>query len=124
MRALLDDDVQGTSSEPQYGVGVGAGNLGGGAAPEFVVLSASTLHVYADGLPTLDKTNLSSGAADPCPIDFSGAAGRHRPGEPRGDRRAADGERHADRGGTPVKTGAGHVSLFEIDAVGGRSPAR
>ena len=56
-------------ADPDFGVGVGAGNIGGGAAPEIVVLSSSTLHVYVDGLATNHLA--STGAADPCPIDFS-----------------------------------------------------
>ena len=31
------------------------GNVGGGAAPDIVVLSQDTLHIYVDGLPTMDK---------------------------------------------------------------------
>ena len=37
-------------------LGVAAGNIGGGAAPEIVVLSGSTLHVYVDELPANDRT--------------------------------------------------------------------
>ena len=63
-------DVPGDGPEAQYGVGVGAGNIGGGAAPEFVVLSSNTLHVYVDSLPTVDRTYVSPGTADPCPDRF------------------------------------------------------
>ncbi len=109
----------GTSGEAQYGVGVGAGNLGGGAAPEFIVLSASTLHVYADSLPTLDKTYPSSGTTDPCPIDLSALLGDTE----RANRAVivapllASGTQIAV--GTPAKSGVGHVSVFEYDAVAG-----
>ena len=40
--------------EAQYGIGVGAGHIGGGAAPELVVLSQDTLHIYVDGLATTE----------------------------------------------------------------------
>ncbi len=60
-----------TVGETQYGVGVGAGNIGGGAAPELVVLSQDTLHVYVDGLPTTEAARKWTGAADPCPLEFS-----------------------------------------------------
>ena len=60
-----------TVSENQFGVGVGAGNIGGGAAPELVVLSEDALHVYVDGLPTTEVARKWSGDADPCPLWFS-----------------------------------------------------
>lgn len=109
---------RGTSNEAQYGVGVGAGSLGGGIAPDFVVLSADILHVYMDGLPTIDKTYSSSGATDPCPIDFSALLEESE----RANRAVivaqllASGMQIAV--GTPVNSGVGHVSLFEYDAVG------
>jgi len=104
-----------TVGEPQYGVGVGAGHLGGGAAPEFIVLSSNILHVYVDGQPSLDSRYESLGTADPCPIDFSALL-------PEADRvnRAvivapllATGTQIAV--GTPTVSGAGHVLVFDFD---------
>ena len=114
---------RGTSNEPQYGVGVGAGNLGGGTAPDFVVLSADTLHIYVDGLPTIDKTYASSGEPIPVRSGFALLDDAER-----ANRAvivgAAAGERHADRGGDAGHSGIGHVSLFTSTPSVTRSPAR
>ena len=111
-----------TKAEGQYGVGVGAGNIGGGAAPEFVVTSSNILHVYVDGEPTADRTYVSAGAADPCPIDFSAAL-------PEADRanRPIIVDKLLSSGvqigvGTPVTTTGGHVAIFDFDATNTTNP--
>ena len=81
--------------ERQFGVGVGAGHIGGGAAPELVVLSEDTLHIYVDGLVTTEVARKWSGAADPCPLEFPPGGAR---GQSRRDRRVVARGRHADRG--------------------------
>ena len=105
-----------TKAEGQFGVGVGAGNLAGGAAADFVVTSTNTLHLYIDGGPTAERTYVSAGAADPCAIDFSGAL-------PESDRanRAIIVDKLLSSGvqiavGTPVTTTGGHVAIFSYDA--------
>ena len=101
--------------EPQYGVGVGAGNIGAGAAAELVVLSANTLHVYVDGQPTTEITYESTGASDPCPIDFS----TNLPERDRASRAVLvaplQGGATQIAVGTPAVSGAGHVSIFDVD---------
>jgi hypothetical protein len=105
-----------TKAEGQYGVGVGAGNLAGAAAADFVVTSANILHLYIDGEPTVERTYTSAGAADPCPIDFSAAL-------PESDRatRAIIVDKLFASGmqiavGTPVTTTGGRVAIFEYNA--------
>jgi hypothetical protein len=108
----------GTQPEGQFGVGVAAGHLGGGADPEFVVLSGSALHVYVDGVLAMDRKQMA-GAADPCPIDFSS----NLPEDARLNRAVmvenllASGTQIAV--GTPATSGAGHVSVFDFDATTG-----
>jgi hypothetical protein len=98
--------------EKQYGVGVGAGHIGGGAAPELVVLSEDTLHVYVDGLTTTEAARKWTGDADPCPLWFA-------PGLPEPNRAVivesllAAGTQIAV--GTPGVSGAGHVTVFAVD---------
>jgi hypothetical protein len=112
-----------TQAEGQFGVGVGAGNIGGGAAPEFVVTSSNTLHVYVDGEPTADRTYVSSGAADPCPIDFSSALS-----ESERANRAIIVDKLLSSGvqiavGTPVATtSGGHIAIFDFDAANTVTP--
>ncbi len=106
-------------ADPYFGVGVGAANIGGGAAPEIVVLSSSAVHVYVDGLATNHLTGISTGTADPCPIDFSS----NLPDRDRVNRAVivapllASGTQIAV--GTPTVSGAGHVSIFDVDVTTG-----
>jgi hypothetical protein len=109
-----------TLAEGQFGVGVAAGNFGGGAAPEFVVTSTDTLHVFVDSQSNVDRTHVSAGAADPCPIDFSGAL------DPldRANRAlivdTLGGSSMKIAVGTPVATATGgHVAIFDFDAATG-----
>jgi hypothetical protein len=106
-------------ADPWYGVGVGAGNIGGGAASEIVVLSSTVLHVYVDGQTNSDKTRPTAGAADPCPIEFSSnlddrdfvnRAVLVAPLTGTGTQIAV---------GSPVKSGVGHVSVFDFDVATG-----
>lgn len=105
--------------DPYFGVGVGAGNIGGAATPEIVVLSSSAVHVYVDELATNHLTHPSMGAADPCPIDFSSnLLDRDQVNRPviiapllaSGTQIAV---------GTPTVSGAGHVSIFDVDLTTG-----
>ena len=109
-------------AEGQYGVGIAAGNIAGGAAPEVVVMSSATMHVYADVvLPATgtEFTRTSAGAADPCPIEFTSAL----PPRDRNNRAViidqllASGTQIAV--GTPTASGPGHVSIFNFDATNG-----
>lgn len=52
----------------RFGLGVGAGVLAGGAAPDFVVASESQLAVYLDGDPT--KAVIAPDAAATCPLNI------------------------------------------------------
>jgi hypothetical protein len=75
LRLGLDGDYPVTaitaSPEPLFAVGVAAGQIGGGAQPELVVLSADTVHVYPDGTTAgLSYTDTGAGG---CPITFSTA---------------------------------------------------
>jgi hypothetical protein len=107
------------SAYPYFGVGVGAGNVGGGATPEIVVLSSSAVHVYVDAQATNLLTRPSMGAADPCPIDFSS----NLPDRDRVNRAVivapllASGTQIAV--GTPSVSGVGHVSIFDVDVTTG-----
>jgi hypothetical protein len=64
-----------TASDPLLGVGVAAGNLTGGAAPDLVAASSSLLHVFVDG----STTDIAPGAGDlaSCPITLSGQLSNH-----------------------------------------------
>jgi hypothetical protein len=57
-----------TGPEPELGIGVAAGDIGGGAAADYVALSSTSLHVYVDGAATSDLVRSDEGAADPCPV--------------------------------------------------------
>jgi hypothetical protein len=104
--------------EDQYGVGVAAGNIGGGLDPEVVVLSETTLHVYVDSMPTNDKTHTPA-AGEACVINFS-------PNLKVSDRvnRAVIvapfmGGNPQIAVGTPAPTGTGVVSIFDVDVATG-----
>ena len=105
--------------DPWFGVGVAGGHLGGGAAPEIVVVSSTIIHVYVDSQVTNEKTHGSAGAADPCPIEFSSNLDDRdqvnravivAPLTATGTQIAV---------GSPVKTGVGHVSVFDVDVATG-----
>ena len=110
---------QATVPENQYGVGVGAGNIGAGADPEIVVLSETTLHVYVDSSPSADRKHTPA-AGDPCPLFFS-------PNLNDADRvnRAViiaplmGGATPQIAVGTPAPTGLGAVSIYDFDAASG-----
>jgi len=109
-------------AEGEYGNGVAVGNVSGAAAPEFVVLSSDTLHVYADvvlpGIGT-EHTRVWSGAADPCPLQFTTSL---LPRD-RANRAVLIGPLFASgmqiAVGTPTAAGAGYVSIFDFDATAG-----
>jgi len=102
--------------EGLFGVGVGAGNIGGGAAAERVIVSASTVHVYTDGVATAEHTYPSLGATDPCPIDFSSTL----PTRDQANRAVLiapfTGTAMQIAVGTPSVSGPGHVAIFDFDA--------
>ena len=104
--------------EVEYGVGVGAGNIGGGPAPEFVVTSSTKLHVYVDGQAS-NHLQLEAASSAGCPIDFSLSlserARRNRPVIVAG--LLATGTQIAV--GTPATSGSGHVSIFNVDVTTG-----
>jgi hypothetical protein len=112
-----------TSLERQFGVGVAAGQLGGGAADDFVALSENTLHVYVDGLATANDVYYIAGASDPCPITLSPALAR-------GIRRNRavvigrfTGTTTQIAVGTPSSDMSipGTVSIFDVDTAAGRA---
>jgi hypothetical protein len=109
----------GTTGEPWYGVGLGAGNLGAGADPEIIVVSSNKLHVYVDSLPTMNKQYDSVGATDPCPIDIP----TNLPVDDLLNRAVivapllGSGTQIAV--GAPKQTGSGNVSIFNYDATAG-----
>jgi len=120
----LDSPFQTTTfknvNEGQFGVGVGAGNFGGGAAPEFIVTSSNSLHVYVDGQPNNDSAYVSAGATDPCPIDFSA----NLPVLDRANRALIVDTLGTSSMkiavGTPVAAASGgHVAIFDFDAATG-----
>jgi hypothetical protein len=108
-------------AEGQFGVGVAAGDIGGGAAPEYVVLSSNTLRVYLDGVNSTSSvfSYVSQGAADPCPIDLSALL----PNRARANRpvmiASLLGTGTQIAVGTPTTSGSGHVSIFNFDATSG-----
>jgi hypothetical protein len=113
--------VASTTSEPGFGEGVAAGNLGGGASAEVVVLSSTQLHVYADGhatspLPAVVDDGVTAAA---CPIYFPTSAANQL-------NRAVTIANLQLTGpqvvvGTPsaIPTSPGHVSIFNVDVTGG-----
>jgi hypothetical protein len=113
-----------TSIEPQFGAGVAAGQLGGGAADDLVALSENTLHVFVDGLKSAnDVYYTAAGAADPCPITLS-------PLLPRPIRRNRavvigrfTGSAMQIAVGTPSTSESipGTVSIFDVDTAAGRA---
>ncbi len=108
-----------SSPEPQLGVGVAAANLGGGPAPELIALSAVALHVYVDGQASADLAHGDEGAGDPCPIALVNSL----PGSERVNRAVVVGPLLGTgvqiAVGTPTTTGAGVVSVFNVDVATG-----
>jgi hypothetical protein len=103
-------------SEGGYGVGVGAGNIGGDAAPEFVVLSSSALHVYKDSLPVTEWTRPALTPPDPCPLEFSSnLSDRDRVNRAVIVAPLMAGGRMQIAVGTPGISGNGAVSIFDLD---------
>jgi hypothetical protein len=110
-----------TGGEPQLGIGIAAGNLGGGPAADLVALSPTALHVYVDGSAGADLSQVDAGPGDPCPIQLSSAL----LASDRTNRAVVLGQL-LDSGvqiaiGTPSATGAGTVSIFTVDVA---SPAQ
>jgi hypothetical protein len=105
--------------DPGFGIGVGAGNIGMGAAPEIVVLSTSAVHVYVDEQTTNHLMRPTMGASDPCPIEFS----TDLPDRDVVNRAVIVGSVLASGTqiavGTPAVSGAGHVSIFDVDLTTG-----
>ena len=64
-----------TATDPLLGVGVAAGSLTGGAAPDLVVASSSLVHVFVDG----STTDIAPSAGDltSCPITLSSKLSNH-----------------------------------------------
>jgi hypothetical protein len=104
------------SSEPQFGVGVAAGNLGGAAAPDFVALSGTAIHVFIDGS---SSTDLSASDSPACPIALLEAL----PSADRINRAvvigALTGSGTQIAVGTPEVSAGGTVSFFTVDATAG-----
>ena len=106
-------------TDSEFGIGVAAGNIGGGAAPEIVVLSSSAVHVYVDEQTTNHLMRPSMGATDPCPLTFS----TNLLDRDRVNRAAivapllASGVQIAV--GSPVVSGSGAVSIFDVDVTTG-----
>jgi hypothetical protein len=102
------------TTEPLFGAGVASDNIGGGAAPELVVLSATALHVYVDGAATDEIVHAESPA---CPFALSGSL----PTQGRLNRAVAIGRNLLGAGGVQVVVGTpnpaspGTVSIFTVD---------
>jgi hypothetical protein len=103
-----------STTEPLFGAGVVAENLGSGAAAELVVLSASALHVYIDGVAT-DEIVAPDSAS--CPILLSSSLRA----QDRFNRAVAVARNLTGTGGvqivvgTPNPAGPGSVSIFNVD---------
>ena len=106
-------------ADPWFGVGVAGGQIGGGTAPEIVVLSSAVLHVYVDHNVTNEITRSTMGAADPCPIEFS----TNLDDRDKVNRAVIVGPLMATGTqiavGSPAVTGVGHVSIFDVDVTTG-----
>ena len=103
------------SAEPYLGMGLAAGALTGGAAPDLVVASGTGLHVYVGGGPT----ELSATTSAACPIALGGTVvARDR------IQRAVliaplTGAGPVIAIGTPGLGGPGNVSFFAVDKTAG-----
>jgi hypothetical protein len=108
-------------TDSEFGIGVAAGNIGGGAAPEIVVLSSSRVHVYVDEQTTSHLVTDPATATDPCPLTFS----TNLLDRDRVNRAAIVAPLLAGGGvqiavGSPVVSGSGAVSIFDVDFTGGK----
>lgn len=103
-------------SEPQLGVGVAAGSLGGAAASDLVAVSGSAVHVYLDGSASSELVASDSAA---CPLALSTSL----PAVERINRAVAiaalTGAGAQIVVGTPALSGGGSVSFFTVDATAG-----
>ncbi len=112
---LLDSPA----SDERFGLGVAAGALAGGAAPDYVVVSGTQLSVYLDGDPT--RGVVAPPPPDTCPLGISmSLQSRDR------TNRAVLVKDLTGAGtsqiivGTPaVMTDSGAVSVFTVDATTG-----
>jgi hypothetical protein len=109
------------STEPQFGVGVAAGQLGGGAAPDLVAVSGNALHVFVDGTKTAqDLYRMDIGPTDPCPLALSSSL----PARVRTNRAVVIADLLGTGTpqiavGTPVPSGGGAVSILTVDTTTG-----
>ncbi len=99
------------SAEPYLGVGLAAGNLDANPAPDLVVASASSIHVFLNG----GLTDLPAGSSTACPI----ALPSNLPQDQRIQRAVAVGKLAGSTPvvavGTPGVGTPGSVSLFAVD---------
>jgi hypothetical protein len=107
--------------DSEFGIGVAAGNIGGGAAPEIVVLSSSRVHVFVDEQTTNHLITDPATATDPCPLTFSS----NLLDRDRVNRAAIVAPLLAGGGvqiavGSPVVSGSGAVSIFDVDFTAGK----
>jgi FG-GAP repeat protein len=114
-------DVAQFDSQPlvdRFGLGVAAGKLAGGDAPDFVVASGSELTVYLDGDA---QRAVAATPADACPLTISGSlAPRDQLRRPVLVAPVMD-EPGVNQiiVGTPTADAPGSVSVFEVDATTG-----
>jgi hypothetical protein len=114
--ALLDSPA----GDPDFGLAVGAGALAGGAAPDFVVLSAGQLTVYIDGDP--GRAVAAPPPPGECPIALSSSL----PSRARTNRAMLVADVLGTGTpqivvGTPAATGAGAVAVFTVNATTGEA---
>jgi len=104
-------------NEPQFGAGVAAGALGGGAADDLVALSSTTLHVFVDGATTAASAYYTdTGTATQCPILLSDALPtRHRLNRAVRIANVQSGASNQIIVGTPSPLVGGAVSIFNVD---------
>jgi hypothetical protein len=104
------------AAEPQFAMGVAAGSLGGTAAPDFVAVSGSAVHVFLDGASSPDLVAADSAA---CPLAVSTSL----PSSERINRAVVIGTLTGAGAqiivGTPALSGGGSVSFFTVDATAG-----
>lgn len=102
----------------EFGLGVGAGALAAGAAPDFVVLSSDRITVFLDG--DAARPVVSPPPPPTCPIDISPAALRDRTSRPVvvADLKGTGASQLIV--GTPAASGGqGTVAVFDVDATTG-----
>jgi hypothetical protein len=103
------------AAEPQVGVGLAAGNLAGTAAPDYVVLTGSALHLFVDGGAADQAAAPSAG----CPITFPNSL----TGSDKIQRgvviASLTGAGPVIAVGTPAPGAPGSVSFFSADSTSG-----